>query len=82
VTSTERVTRSRGRPRDVSINLRIVEDVLREVEAHGPLPLDDLRMNVRGQARRVDLVVRALVASGRLVCVSGRYVLGSDRVGV
>jgi hypothetical protein len=64
----------------VSINLRIVEDVLRAVGDHGPLPLGDLRMNVRGQARRVDLVVRALVASGRLVRVSGRYVLGSDRV--
>lgn len=54
-------------------------DVLQVVAEHGPVTGDDLRQLVRGQGRRVDMVVRMLVAGGRLIRVRGGYVLASPR---
>ncbi len=66
-----------GRPPVADLETRIMADVLEAVATLGPVCADDLRQLVRGQGRRVDGVVRMLVAGGRLQRVRGGYVLGA-----
>jgi hypothetical protein len=61
----------------VRLGQRIATDVLAVLAEHGALTGDDLRQLVRGQGRRVDGVVRMLVAGGRVSRTRAGFVLAS-----